>query len=60
MLLFKPLLAFWSCKNTVVQSLNFKYFLTGKVQTDMLEDRFGKFRQLAGGQYIFLYGNSMK
>ncbi len=30
---------------------NFKYFLTGKVQTDMLEDRFGKFRQLAGGQY---------
>lgn len=27
------------------------YFLPGKIQTDNLEDRFGKYRQLAGAQY---------
>lgn len=31
--------------------LNFSYFLSGKLQTDMLENRFGQYRQLAGGQY---------
>ncbi|XP_042909025.1 uncharacterized protein [Parasteatoda tepidariorum] len=33
------------------ENLNFRYFLTGKIQTDALERRFGKFRQLSGGQY---------
>lgn len=31
--------------------LKFSYFLPGKCQTDPLENRFGKYRQLAGGQY---------
>lgn len=31
--------------------LNLNYILLGKFQTDPLEDRFGKYRQLAGGQY---------
>lgn len=29
----------------------FNYFLCGKIQTDKLEDRFGKYRQYAGAQY---------
>lgn len=33
------------------QKFKFKYFLSGKVQTDALEDRFGSYRQLAGSQY---------
>lgn len=32
--------------------LEFKYFLPGKVQTDVLESRFGKYRTLAGSQYL--------
>lgn len=32
-------------------SLNFSFFLPGKVQTDPLEDRFGSYRQLSGSQY---------
>ncbi|KAJ8887183.1 hypothetical protein PR048_013398 [Dryococelus australis] len=31
--------------------LNFSYFLPGKIQTDPLEERFGKYRMLAGSQY---------
>lgn len=31
--------------------LNLNYILLGKFQTDPLEERFGKYRQLAGGQY---------
>ncbi|KAH9365541.1 hypothetical protein HPB48_020581 [Haemaphysalis longicornis] len=31
--------------------LNMLYVLFGKIQTDSLEDRFGKYRQLAGSQY---------
>lgn len=31
--------------------LGFTYLLPGKIQTDLLERRFGKFRQLSGGQY---------
>ena len=27
------------------------FFLCGKVQTDTLEERFGKYRQIAGSQY---------
>lgn len=33
------------------EELNMKYILYGKFQTDLLENRFGKYRQLAGGQY---------
>lgn len=33
------------------ESLNFDYFLPGKVQTDSLEDRFGSYRMLAGSNY---------
>lgn len=35
-----------------VKELGFSYLLTGKIQTDALERRFGKFRQLAGSQYL--------
>ncbi|KAJ8896885.1 hypothetical protein PR048_002231, partial [Dryococelus australis] len=31
--------------------LNFSYFLPGEIQTDPLEERFGKYRMLAGSQY---------
>lgn len=34
-----------------IQELGMQYFLPGKVQTDPLEERFGKYRQLAGSQY---------
>lgn len=34
-----------------VEELNFKYLLTGKFQTDPLEDRFGKYRQYSGSNY---------
>ena len=34
-----------------IEDLNFKYFLCGKIQTDPLEDRFSKYRYLAGSQY---------
>lgn len=30
---------------------SFNYFLCGKIQTDHLEDRFGKYRQYSGSQY---------
>ena len=33
------------------QELNMSYILPGKMQTDPLEERFGKYRQLAGAQY---------
>lgn len=35
----------------LIKELGFSYVLTGKLQTDSLEDRFGYYRQLAGGQY---------
>lgn len=31
--------------------LKFNYFLPGKIQTDLLEDRFGSYRMLAGSNY---------
>ncbi|KAL1475599.1 hypothetical protein MTO96_037174 [Rhipicephalus appendiculatus] len=34
-----------------ISELHFKYILLGKVQTDLLESRFGQYRQMAGGQY---------
>lgn len=34
-----------------LENLQFKYVLMGKFQTDCLEDRFGRYRQLAGAQY---------
>lgn len=34
-----------------IEELKHKYFLPGKVQTDALENRFGKYRQLSGSQY---------
>lgn len=34
-----------------LQELGFKYVLLGKFQTDSLEERFGKYRQLSGSQY---------
>lgn len=33
------------------QELNMSYILPGKMQTDPLEERFGKYRQVAGAQY---------
>ncbi|KAH7945961.1 hypothetical protein HPB49_018027 [Dermacentor silvarum] len=33
------------------EALGMSYVLFGKIQTDCLEDRFGKYRQLAGAQY---------
>ena len=33
------------------EELNLNYLLLGKLQTDPLENRFGKYRQLAGGHY---------
>ena len=33
------------------KELNLNYILLGKLQTDPLENRFGRYRQLAGGQY---------
>lgn len=33
------------------EELKMKYVLLGKFQTDPLENRFGKYRQMAGGQY---------
>ncbi|KAK8756868.1 hypothetical protein V5799_000430 [Amblyomma americanum] len=34
-----------------LEDLKFRYVLLGKFQTDTLEDRFGRYRQLAGAQY---------
>lgn len=34
-----------------INELKFTYLLLGKVQTDALEDRFGRYRQLSGSQY---------
>lgn len=34
-----------------ITELHFNYFLPGKIQTDPLEERFGKYRMLAGSQY---------
>ncbi|XP_077512600.1 uncharacterized protein LOC144123693 [Amblyomma americanum] len=34
-----------------LEELKLKYVLLGKFQTDTLEDRFGRYRQLAGAQY---------
>lgn len=34
-----------------LDELKLTYVLLGKIQTDCLEDRFGKYRQLAGAQY---------
>ncbi|XP_042146182.1 uncharacterized protein LOC121835767, partial [Ixodes scapularis] len=33
------------------EELQLSYFLLGKIQTDSLEERFGKYRRLAGSQY---------
>jgi predicted nucleic acid binding AN1-type Zn finger protein len=38
--------------NYCLTSLKFEYFLPGKIQTDPLEARFGKYRMMAGSQYI--------
>ena len=37
--------------NYCLNTKNFSFFLCGKIQTDKLEERFGKYRQLAGSQY---------
>ncbi|KAF2890187.1 hypothetical protein ILUMI_15986, partial [Ignelater luminosus] len=37
--------------NFLLEKENFNYFLCGKIQTDNLEERFGKYRLLAGSQY---------
>lgn len=34
-----------------IEELGFKYVLLGKFQSDCLEDRFGRYRQLSGAQY---------
>lgn len=43
--------AMLNIKQYCVEELNFKYLLTGKFQTDPLEDRFGKYRQYSGSNY---------
>jgi hypothetical protein len=35
-----------------IKELGFNYFLPGKIQTDALEYRFGKYRTMAGSQYL--------
>ncbi|GFU07269.1 transposable element P transposase [Trichonephila clavipes] len=35
-----------------INDLKFQYFLPGKIQTDALESRFGKYRTLSGSQYL--------
>jgi Transposase protein len=35
-----------------IEELGFKYLLTGKIQTDNLEARFGSYRTMAGSQYL--------
>lgn len=35
-----------------ISELNFSYILPGKIQTDSLEARFGKYRTMAGSQYL--------
>ncbi|GFX30383.1 transposable element P transposase [Trichonephila clavipes] len=35
-----------------INELKFQYFLPGKIQTDALESRFGKYRTLSGSQYL--------
>ncbi|GFV49249.1 transposable element P transposase [Trichonephila clavipes] len=35
-----------------INELKFQYFLPGKIQTDALECRFGKYRTLSGSQYL--------
>ncbi|KAF2902953.1 hypothetical protein ILUMI_03238 [Ignelater luminosus] len=37
--------------NFLLEKENFNYFLCGKIQTDNLEERFGKYRLLAESQY---------
>ncbi|XP_070377578.1 uncharacterized protein [Dermacentor albipictus] len=37
--------------NYCLEDLGFDYVLLGKFQTDCLEERFGKYRQLSGSQY---------
>ncbi|KAJ3661688.1 hypothetical protein Zmor_006075 [Zophobas morio] len=37
--------------NYCLTDKNLTFFLCGKIQTDKLEERFGKYRQMAGGQY---------
>ncbi|KAH6944232.1 hypothetical protein HPB50_002362 [Hyalomma asiaticum] len=39
-----------------LEELKFRYVLLGKFQTDILEDRFGKYRQLSGAQYHISIG----
>jgi hypothetical protein len=38
--------------NYCMNELNFEYFLPGKIQTDALEARFGKYRTMAGSHYL--------
>ncbi|KFM67177.1 hypothetical protein X975_10399, partial [Stegodyphus mimosarum] len=35
-----------------IKELGMNYFLPGKIQMDLLEDRFSKYRQLSGSQYF--------
>ncbi|KAH9367242.1 hypothetical protein HPB48_000377 [Haemaphysalis longicornis] len=41
----------WKLLGTAPTELNMLYVQFGKIQTDSLEDRFGKYRQFAGSQY---------
>ncbi|GFX73991.1 transposable element P transposase [Trichonephila clavipes] len=35
-----------------INELKFQYFIPGKIQTDALESRFGKYKTLSGSQYL--------
>lgn len=37
--------------NYCIRELELQYILPGKIYTDSIEERFGKYRQIAGGQY---------
>ena len=44
-------LTFIELTKYVLNKLGMKYILLGKLQTDMIERRFGEYRQLSGGNY---------
>lgn len=35
----------------LIDDFNFSYVLTGKIQSDMIESRFGRYRQMSGGNF---------
>ena len=40
------------CSYTSFRRLKFLYALTGQIQSDALESRFGRYRQMSGGNFF--------